>query len=156
MQNLLYHLQNEQSTSGLRIYACHWCTKEKSTGPNTEPCGTPNVMFDIEELEFLTMTYCFLLRKWCEGGLRQQRNDGGGCVTMHERLERVEESPGTCNWISFMRPFLHGTVFFRTTLPCSGGYHMERGRVRLHDEVGINCMTGATTENQGSGVKYMG
>ena len=31
---------------------------------------------------------------WCEGGLRQQRNDGGGCVTMRERSERVE-SPGT-------------------------------------------------------------
>ena len=28
---------------------------------------------------------------WCEGGLRQQRNDGGGCVTMRERVER----PGT-------------------------------------------------------------
>ena len=22
---------------------------------------------------------------WCEGGLRQQRNDGGGCATMRER-----------------------------------------------------------------------
>ena len=31
---------------------------------------------------------------WCEGGLRQQRNDGGGCVTMRERPESVE-SPGT-------------------------------------------------------------
>ena len=31
---------------------------------------------------------------WCEGGLRQQRNDGGGCTTMLERSERVE-SPGT-------------------------------------------------------------
>ena len=31
---------------------------------------------------------------WCEGGLRQQRNDGGGYVTMHERSERVE-SPVT-------------------------------------------------------------
>ena len=31
---------------------------------------------------------------WCEGGLRQQRNDGGGCATMRKRLERVE-SPGT-------------------------------------------------------------
>ena len=29
-----------------------------------------------------------------EGGLRQQRNDGGGCATMRERSERVE-SPGT-------------------------------------------------------------
>ena len=31
---------------------------------------------------------------WCEGGLRQQRNDGEGCSTMRERSERVE-SPGT-------------------------------------------------------------
>ena len=31
---------------------------------------------------------------WCEGGVRQQRNDGGGCTTMRERSERVE-SPGT-------------------------------------------------------------
>ena len=27
---------------------------------------------------------------WCEGGLRQQRNDGGGCAIMRERSERVE------------------------------------------------------------------
>ena len=33
------------------------------------------------------------LDEWCEGGLRQQRNDGGGCATMLERSERVE-SPG--------------------------------------------------------------
>ena len=31
---------------------------------------------------------------WCEGSLRQQRNDSGGCVTMSKRSERVE-SPGT-------------------------------------------------------------
>ena len=31
---------------------------------------------------------------WLEGGLGQQRNDGGGCTTMSERSERVE-SPGT-------------------------------------------------------------
>ena len=30
----------------------------------------------------------------CEGGLGQQRNDGGGCTTMRERPERVE-SHGT-------------------------------------------------------------
>ena len=49
-----------------------------------------------------------------------------------------------------------GPVFFRTTLPCSGGYHMERGGMPLHDVFGINCKKGATTENQGSAVKYMG
>ena len=31
---------------------------------------------------------------WCERGLRQQRNDGGGCATMRQRPERVD-SPGT-------------------------------------------------------------
>ena len=30
---------------------------------------------------------------WCEGGVRQQGNDGGGCATMRERPERVE-NPG--------------------------------------------------------------
>ena len=58
--------------------------------------------------------------------------------------------------MSLTRPSLHDTVFFRTALPCSGGYHMERGGMRLHDAVGINCKNGAITENQGSAVKYMG
>ena len=31
---------------------------------------------------------------WCEGGLGQRRNDGGGCESMRERSERVE-SAGT-------------------------------------------------------------
>ena len=31
---------------------------------------------------------------WTEGGVRQQRNDDGGCATMSERPESVE-SPGT-------------------------------------------------------------
>ena len=31
---------------------------------------------------------------WCEGGLMQQRNNCGGCVTRRGRSERVE-SPGT-------------------------------------------------------------
>ena len=30
------------------------------------------------------------------------------------------------------------------------------GGMPLHDEVGIHCKKGATTENQGSDVKYMG
>ena len=49
------------------------------------------------------------------------------------------ESPGANVTMSFMRPFLFGTVFFWTALPCSGGYHMERGGMPLHDVVGINC-----------------
>ena len=58
--------------------------------------------------------------------------------------------------MSFTRPFLLGTVFFRIALPCSGGYQMERGGMPLLDAVGINCKKGATIENQGSGVKHMG
>ena len=46
--------------------------------------------------------------------------------------------------------------FFRTALPRSGGYHLERGGMPLHDAVGINCKKCATTENQGACVKYMG
>ena len=58
--------------------------------------------------------------------------------------------------MSLTRPSLLNTVFFQTALPCSGGYHMERGWMPLHDAVGINCKKGATTENQDSAVKYMG
>ena len=29
---------------------------------------------------------------WCEGDLRQQRNDCGGCATMRERSERMASS----------------------------------------------------------------
>ena len=58
--------------------------------------------------------------------------------------------------MSFMRPSLLGPVSFWTALPCSGGYHMERGGMPLHDVVGINCKNGATMEIKGSGVKYMG
>ena len=58
--------------------------------------------------------------------------------------------------MSFTWPFLLGTVFFRTTLSCSGGYYMEKGGMPLHDAVGINCKKVGTTENQDSGVKYLG
>ena len=36
--------------------------------------------------------------------------------------------------MSFTRPFLHGIVFFRTSLPCSGGYHMESDAVGMTPE----------------------
>ena len=47
-------------------------------------------------------------------------------------------------------PCLLGSVLFWTALPCSGGYHLERGGMPLHDAVGINCKKVATTENQGA------
>ena len=74
---------------------------------------------------------------------------------MRERPERVE-SPGAYVTERISMPSLLGSVFFRTAVPCSGGYHMERGGRPLHDVVRINCKKSATTENQGSAVKYMG
>ena len=47
-------------------------------------------------------------------------------------------------------------VLFWAALPCFGDYHLERDGMPLHDAVGINCRKGATTENQSTGVKYMG
>ena len=58
--------------------------------------------------------------------------------------------------MSLTRPFLLDAVFFGTALLCSGGSHMERGGMPLHDAVVINCKKGATTEHQDSAVKYMG
>ena len=58
--------------------------------------------------------------------------------------------------MSFTLPFLLGPVFFQTALPCSGGYHLERGGLPLHIAVGINCGKRATAETQGADVKYMG
>ena len=60
---------------------------------------------------------------------------------MHKRPQTVE-SPGT--------------YVTETALPCSGGYHMERGGMPLRDAVGINCKKGTTTENHDSAVKYVG
>ena len=58
--------------------------------------------------------------------------------------------------MSFKRPSLLGLVLFRTALQCSGGYHLKRGSMPLHDAVGINCKKSETTENQCTDVKYMG
>ena len=41
-------------------------------------------------------------------------------------------------------------------MACSGGYHLERGGMPLHDAVGINCKKGATTEYHDADIKYMG
>ena len=60
-----------------------------------------------------------------------------------------------CKWMNFTPTFLLGPVRFRTTLPCSGGYHLERGGMPLHDAVGINCKKGAATEHQGADMKYL-
>ena len=50
--------------------------------------------------------------------------------------------------MSLTRSSLLSPVLVRTALPCSGGYHLERGGMPLHDAVAVNCKKGATTENQ--------
>ena len=72
------------------------------------------------------------------------------------KLGKSREPWCICNRLGFTRPLLLGPVFFRTALPCSGGYHLGRGGMPLHDPVGVNCKNGATSENQGADVKYMG
>ena len=57
--------------------------------------------------------------------------------------------------MSLTGTFLLGLAFFRTTLPCSGGYHLERGGMQLHDAIRIKCEKGATSENQGTGAIWV-
>ena len=66
------------------------------------------------------------------------------------------ERPDTYVTEWFLETFFLGPVFFRTALTCSGGYHLARGGMPLHDAVGINCKKGTTTDNQGAGVNCMG
>ena len=47
-------------------------------------------------------------------------------------------------------------MFFRTALLGPGGYHPQSGGMLLHDAVVINSKKGAATENQGTGVMYVG
>ena len=52
MQKFLYRQHNENKRIWFEDLFMSLIYKGKSTGPNTEPCGTPNVMFDIKELQF--------------------------------------------------------------------------------------------------------
>ena len=56
-------------------------------------------------------------------------------------IRKMTNHPPTSEWYICNCP-----VFFRTALPCSGGYLLERGMMQLHDAVGINCEKGATTD----------
>ena len=54
-------------------------------------------------------------------------NDGEGGAPMREKLGNSGEPWYICNCMSFTGPYLLGPVLFRSPLPCSGGYHLERG-----------------------------
>ena len=80
----------------------------------------------------------------------------GMTVEVAQKIWKSGEPWYISNWMSFTLPFLLGPLFFQTTLPCSGGYHLVRNGMPLHDAIEINCKKGATTEYQGAVVKYMG
>ena len=66
------------------------------------------------------------------------------------------ESTGTYVLIEFHARFLLGTDFCQTALRGSGGYHLQRDGMLLHDAVELNCKSrqasvGSTTEHQGAG-----
>ena len=46
-------------------------------------------------------------------------------------------------------------AFFSDPLPSSGGYHLERGSIPIHDAFGVNCKKGAITKYQCADV-YVG
>ena len=47
-------------------------------------------------------------------------------------------------------------MFFQTARTRSVVYDLNRGGMPFHNAVGVHREKGATTENQGTGVKYMG
>ena len=51
--------------------------------------------------------------------------------------------------MSTTRPFFLGPLFFRTALPCSGGNHLEKGGMPLHDAVGIKSKKGELVKIKG-------
>ena len=63
---------------------------------------------------------------------------GNRGITKVERSENVE-GPGTYVTERVLAAIFACPLFFRTALPFSGGYHLERGGMQLHDAVGINC-----------------
>ena len=88
---------------------------------------------------------------WCKG-----LGNRGMTVKIARKIGKSREPWCMCNRMCFRLSFLLRPVFFRTALPCSGGYHLERGGMPLHDAVWIYGIKGATTENERAGVKYMG
>ena len=69
------------------------------------------------------------------------------------KIRKSGEPWSTCIWMSFTLPFLlllfH--VFFSFGPPPPVLWWLSPGE---DDAVGINCKMGATTANQGAGVKY--
>ena len=95
------------------------------------------------------------LDEWCEGGLGNRGTTAEAARQCSN--DRKEWRPLAHMLLNeFHEAIFAWPVSFRTALPCSGGSHLERGVMPLHDAVGINCEKGITTENQGAGATYKG
>ena len=68
---------------------------------------------------------------------------GNRGMTMEAERQCAKDQKGGEHWCicnnEFHIAILLGPVIFQTALPCSGGYHLERGRMPLQDTVGLNC-----------------
>ena len=56
--------------------------------------GNGVISYSLRGIEVFLKIPVTIIIRFGEGGVRQQRNDGGGCETKREKLESVE-SPGT-------------------------------------------------------------
>ena len=114
----------------------------------------------VERMNEYHMTRRVLMAEVSGGRVRGRPRlgwiDGVKVALVNRRMTEGVESPDTYVTDEFHAAILLGPVFFRTALPCSGGYHLERGGLPLHYAVGINCEKGTTTENQWADVKYVG
>ena len=70
-------------------------------------------------------------------------------MTVEAARQCAEDRSGE-PWNEFLAAIFSWPCVLSAALPCSGGYHMERGGMPLYDAVGINCKKSATTKNQGS------
>ena len=64
---------------------------------------------------------------WMDG-VKVASGNRGMTVEAARKTGKSREPWYICNLMSFTPLFLLATVVFRFALPCSGGYHMERGR----------------------------
>ena len=121
----------------------------------------------VERLDDYRMARRVLMAKVSEGRVRERPRLGwmdGVKVALGNRGMTVEAARQYAKDRKAWRALVHEFNAAIFVWPCVRSdrppvlwwLSMERGGMPLHDAVGINCKKGATTENQGSGVKYMG
>ena len=95
---------------------------------------------------------------WMDGVKLSLGNRGVTVDAVRQYTKDRKERRGAYVTESVSRAILLGPAFFRTAFPCSGGYHLERCGMPLHDGCGWDKhgKRGATTEIQGAGVKNIG